>query len=295
MTLGQYRSDYKIRFLSRTQFSFANTKGASEDDKSVRLALGLRFTLWDRGDPHSDEILMDCFTGVGSALLKIPIPPILPPDQLPPNAPDADKALSAAAWEAYDLKKKEFDNGKNAGYEKCRAEGRKRNWNKSSWIIALAPSWISPTGLTRNFQWNGGGFWTSVAYGFEGFPSLEKHSQLIFHARYRNNEQVADPDNKGKFLSQDSSFFGTRLRVGNENMTASFEGSLVHSRTGSEKFDNSARYSVGLERRIAENLWFALAFGGDKGRSNGQNKGFVLTSFKWGFSPKRNFDPAPGQ
>src|SRR5262249_4604445 len=26
MTLGQYRSNYKLRFLSRTQFSFANTK-----------------------------------------------------------------------------------------------------------------------------------------------------------------------------------------------------------------------------------------------------------------------------
>jgi len=295
MTLGQYRSNYKLRFLSRTQFSFANTKGASDDDKSVRLGLGLRFTLWDRGDPHSDDLLMDCFTKVGGALFNLPIPSILPPDQLPANTSAADKALSTAVWEAYELKQKEFDSGKNEGYEQCRAEGRKRNWNKSSWIGAFAPSWISPTGLSKNFNWNGAGFWTSVAYGFEGVPSLEKHSQLIFHARYRSNEQVADPNNKGKFLNQDSLFLGTRLRVGNENSTASFEGSLVRSRSGDQRFDNSARYSVGLERRIADNLWFALAFGGDSGRSDGENKGFVLTSFKWGFTPKRHFDPAPSQ
>jgi len=295
MTLGQYRSHYKLRFLSRTQFSFANTKGASDDDKSVRLALGLRFTLWDKGDPHSDDVLMDCFTRVGSALFNIPIPSILPPDQLPATTSAADKALSAAAWEAYELKQKEFDSSKNEGYEQCRAEGRKRNWNKSSWIVAFAPSWISPTGLSKNFNWNGAGFWTSVAYGFEGIPSLEKHSQLILHARYRSNEQVADPNNKGKFLNQDSLFLGTRLRIGNENSTASFEGSLIRSRSGNQGFDNSARYSVGLERRIADNLWFALAFGGDSGRSDGENKGFVLTSFKWGFTPKRQFDPAPGK
>ena len=295
MTLGQYRSSYKLRFLSRTQFSFATTKGASAEDKSARLGLGLRFTLWDRGDPHSDEKLMTCFTGIGRALFNIPPPNVLPPDQLPAGATQAEKDASAAAWQDYDMKQKAFDDSKNAGYEKCRAEGRARNWNKSSWIVALAPSWISTTGQTKNLKWNGGGFWTSVAYGFEGIPSLEKHSQMIFHARYRNNEQVPDPNNKGKFLNQDSFFLGTRLRVGGENSTVSFEGSLVRSRPDGKTFDNSARYSVGLERRVAENLWFALAFGGDSGRSDHKNNSFVLTSFKWGFSPKRNFDPAPGK
>jgi hypothetical protein len=77
------------------------------------------------------------------------------------------------------------------------------------------------------------------------------------------------------------------VRVGNENATGSFEGVFIRSRLEGKSFDNSARYSVGLERRIAENLWFALAFGGENGRADGKNKGFVLTSFRWGFSEKR--------
>ncbi|HSK62443.1 MAG TPA: hypothetical protein VK893_01330, partial [Pyrinomonadaceae bacterium] len=94
------------------------------------------------------------------------------------------------------------------------------------------------------------------------------------------------------FLSQDSLFFGARVRVGNENSTGSFEGVWIRSRHDRNPWDTSARYAVGVERRIAENLWFALAFGGENGRADGNNKGFVLTSFKWGFSEKRPL-PAP--
>ena len=236
---------------------------------------------------------MSCFRSVGAALFSIPVPSIIRPELLPPTATQADKDQAAAAWQDYELKKKAFDDGKDAKFDKCRAQSRKDNWNKSSLILAVAPSWISTSGNLRGLKWNGGGIWTSLGYGFEGIPGLEKHSQLILHARYRNNEQVPDPNNKGSFFEQDSVFLGTRLRVGTENATASFEGVLVRSRAEGKSFDNSARYSVGLERRIAENLWFALAFGGENGNETGKNKGFVLTSFRWGFSQKRRFDPAP--
>jgi hypothetical protein len=38
VTLEKYQQSQVIRFLSRTQFSFATTKGASESDKSARFA-----------------------------------------------------------------------------------------------------------------------------------------------------------------------------------------------------------------------------------------------------------------
>ena len=296
LTLRDYQSSYKLRLASRTQFSFGTTKGASEEDKSVRLSLGLRMTLWDKGDPRLDQDLLDCFDRAATAYLTDVKPPnVLPADQLVivnPNATEQQKMESLRAWAAYEVKKAEANPTRLEASEKCRAEARKRNWNKSSWIIAYAPSWISPSGETKNFKWNGGGFWTSVAYGFEGFPMLQEHSQIIFHGRYRSNEQVPDPANKGSFVGQDSLFLGTRMRVGNENTTGSFEGVFVRSRPEGKIFDNSARYSVGLERRIAENLWFALAFGGETGRADGRNKGFVLTSFRWGFSEKPTI-PAP--
>lgn len=296
LTLRQYQDNYKLRLASRTQFSFATTKGASEDDKSVRLSLGLRMTLWDKGDPRNDEVLMKCFDDASLTYLQsIQKPTILPLDQLidlDPNTPEELRNQSIREWAAYDLRKAQANPIRLEADESCRAEARKLNWNKSSWIVAYAPSWISTTGETKNFKWNGGGFWTSLAYGFEGFPGLEKNSQLILHGRYRSNEQVPDPETEGAFFSQDSFFLGARLRVGNENTTGSFEGVFVRSRPEGKPFDTSARYSVGLERRIAENLWFALAFGGESGRANGPNKGFVLTSFRWGFSEKKTM-PAP--
>jgi hypothetical protein len=80
------------------------------------------------------------------------------------------------------------------------------------------------TGTTSNFRWNGEEFWTSLAYGFEGVKGLDDNSQLILHFRVRSNEQVADPANAGKFLLQNSRFFGARFNVGNANNHLSFEG-----------------------------------------------------------------------
>jgi hypothetical protein len=292
LTLGQYQSSYKLRLASRTQFSFATTKGASEEDKSVRLSLGLRMTLWDNGDPHFDKKLMECFDDASRAYLAATkTPDVLQVEDLPSTATAAEKDDSRRQWKAFERNEIEANPIRLESSEKCRAESRKRNWNRSSWIVAYAPSWISPAGETKNFQWNGGGIWTSLAYGFEGFPALQEHSQIIFHARYRNNEQVPDPANKGSFIGQDSIFLGTRMRVGNENASGSFEGVFVRSRPEGKVFDNSARYSAGLERRIAENLWFGIAFGGETGRADGRNKGFVLTSFRWGFSEKPTIAP----
>jgi hypothetical protein len=293
--LRDYQRSRKLRLLTRFQTSFATTKGASEDDKSTRLALGFHATLWDRGDPRLDNELLGCFARelrVGPDNILEPIPM----DDPGPNATPEQKAEYAE----YLKEKKRYDQANEAigvenerKAEECRKASRKKNWNKSSWIIAAAPSWISTDGKTSNFRWNGGGIWLSLAYGFEGVPGLANNSQLIFHVRYRNNEMVPDPDVEKSFLSQDSLFLGSRLRVGTENSTASFEGVFIRSRNNNEPFDNSSRFSLGLERKVAENMWFNISFGGEQGRKDGRNNGFVLTAFRWGFSEKKT--PAPVQ
>jgi len=275
LTLRKYNESYQTRFLARTQFSFGTTKGASDDDKSVRLALGFRMTLWDAGDPHSDEDLLTCFAD----RLKLPAPPTINPDTQTIINEGEHKKLVAEAIA-----------GNIKGADECRAEARKRNWNRSSWIVAAAPSWISTTGQTKDLKWNGAGFWTSLAYGFEGIPALEKNSQFIVHTRYRNLEQAPDPVTKGKFIIQDSFFLGGRWRFGNENASANVEGVFQRIRQKGKVWDTSGRYSVGLERRVAENMWFGLSFGTQQGREDGKNKGFVLSSFRWGFAQKRKYN-----
>jgi hypothetical protein len=40
-------------------------------------------------------------------------------------------------------------------------------------------------------------------------------------------------------------------------------------------------------------MWFNFSFGGEQGRKDGRNNGFVLTAFRWGFSEKKT--PVPVQ
>ena len=294
LTLRKYQNSQIVRLLSRTQFSFATTKGATEDDKSMRLALGLHMALWDRGDPRTDETLMSCLS-----TFRLPPPPTSLECELPDNPTPADQEAFRRCQESAEATRqerarqvqeaKEFNDSVST---RCRDESRERNWNASSWIIGGAPSWISTDGQTKNMRWNGGGFWTSLAYGFEGVPGLEKNSQLIVHGRYRNREQVPDPNVTGAFLSQDSIFFGTRFRTGSPTFNGSFEYTFLRSRINGLSFDNSSRLALLFERRIAGDTWFNLSLGGETGRQDGRNNGFVLTSFKWAFSDRRNV-PSP--
>lgn len=294
LTLRKYQTHPVTRLLARTQFSFATTKGASEDDKSLRLALGLHVTLFDKGDPRTDEDLMTCFS-----TFRLPPPPTQLECELPDNPTPADREAFRRCQETFEAAKEqralqvqEVIDFNNDVSTQCRNEAQKRNWNRSSWVVGAAPSWISTDGQTKNLSWNGGGFWTSLAYGFEGVPGMETRSQLIFHARFRNREQVPDPNITGNFLSQDSMFFGSRFRHGSPNFNGSFEYSFLRARINGQNFDNSARLALGFERRIAGDTWFNLALGGETGRADGRNNGFVITSFKWAFSQRRNV-PSP--
>lgn len=294
-TLREYQTQYVTRLLSRSQFSFASTKGATEDDKSMRLALGLNVTLWDRGDPRTDEELMTCLS-----TMKLPNPPVQLEPELLDDHPSVEALKEfaeankryAADQTRFEKEKQEAVEFNNAVSTKCREESRKRNWNRSSWTVAAAPSWISPTGQTKNFVWNGGGFWTSLAYGFEDIAGLKDRSQLIVHARYRNSEKVADPNLAGKFITQNSAFFGSRFRHGSPTFNGSFEYTFLRTRPRGKDWDTSARLSLGFERRIAGDTWFTLALGGETGRADGRNNGFVLSSFKWAFSERKDV-PAP--
>jgi hypothetical protein len=278
ITIKDYNEQYLTRLLSRTQFSFATTKGASAADTATRLAAGLNVTLWDKGDPRvyhperGDDDVLQCFAD------SLQLPPVIAPGTSP-----ADIAKINAGNKATN------DQLANA----CRDRARRANWNRSSWVIAYAPSWISKTGDTTGYKWNGGAAWTSVAYGFEGISALERIAQLIFHARYRSRERAPDPANAGKFLTQNSTFFGARFRAGSPKFGLNFEDTFIRTHVLRGRTDDVNRFSIGAEARITDNLYFVITSGGNIGAENNQKKGFVITSFKYGFNPKSQFNPQP--
>jgi hypothetical protein len=275
VSLYRYNRNYMLRLLSRTQTSFATTKGTGDDDKSIRLALGLHMTVWDKGDPRADDLLFACYDRVDQDIQK-DIQTFLVTTPGGVKSPLFNDFLAA--------RKAVF----TTKTDECDVEARKRNWKKTGFVIGAAPSWISTTGTTDKFRWNGGGVWASLAYGFEGISGLQDNSQLIFHVRFRSNEQVPDPAAPGTFFTQNSSYFGTRLRLGNADTNVSFEGVYIRLKRPGELRDNSYRYSLGFERRIAQNIWFQLALGSDAGRRDSNNQAFVRGTFNWGFTRKQD-------
>jgi len=258
ITLAKYRESRMIQALSRLQFSVATTKGTSDSDKAVRASLGVRLTLWDRGDPRLDTELSNCMAQ------SLEMPPPLNPLSASTNVELLEQELELKA-------------------QACRTASQKRNWNKSSFVIAGAPAWISPDGLSKNFRLDGGGLWTSFAWGFENVPGLDRHAQLIFHARYRNNETVPDPRTQGAFLRQNSTTLGGRFRFGLPTLNGNFEGVYVNNRPTIRPRETYTRYTVGAEKRLANNLWLSVSFSRDAGRNLGDNNMTFFSNIKWNF------------
>jgi hypothetical protein len=270
----EYRDHSAVRFLSRMQLSIATAKGASEGDKSARLAAGVRVTLFDLGDPYRDEETATCLATQGLKVLDS-LPPPPGPFATPAERTDYDRRKMAALTPLE---------------ETCRvnqaADYRRTRWNNSSLIAGYAPSAITETGDTNALKWDGAAAWASLGYGFENVPGLEDSSQLIVHYRRRTQERLPDSRTTGRFFSQDSDVIGIRWRLGTADTTGSFEYVFLRRHVRPQPIDDSSRLSLALERHISGNTWLSVAFGSDRGRQDGSNKAFVLSSFNWSLNQK---------
>src|SRR5205085_12700494 len=118
-TLADYQNNYSVRFLSRTQVSFATAKGAQDKDPSLKLALGFHFIFFDNGDPLLDnEYIMSLHTAFDTLGFVDP--------RNPAAAADATTRWRNAV----------------AKTRAAREAAKAKNWNKSSWSLGIAPSWI---------------------------------------------------------------------------------------------------------------------------------------------------------
>lgn len=56
VTLHDYQTSYMTQILTNSQISLATVKGSSDDDKSIRMAAGLKIVPWNKGDSRTYEI-----------------------------------------------------------------------------------------------------------------------------------------------------------------------------------------------------------------------------------------------
>ncbi len=315
-TITDYQSNYYTQFLSRAMLSFATAKGATDEDKAVRLAVGLRFTPWDDGDPRMDGGLIDCLkSAVENVEISVQkeIGAIIDERNLLQKqkqlvALQIDKEKKKPAKEEdkiallegvlNDLSQKieklekqrvelvntgteELNKKSSAAIEACRNNKKFRSnlWNKSSWSFGIAPTFTSTTGETDDLKSSGIGLWTSVALG------LGDSGQFILHTRYRNKEEVPDSDNKGKFFEQDSFRVGGRVRYGSPDLNFNAEGMyIIENRKNGQKDDKKFRYGIGTEYNAAKDLWLVFSIGSESGNNKG-DKLFVLGNLRFALSP----------
>ncbi len=271
VSLHDYRSSVVTQILSRTQVSFATTKGGGEDDKSVKLAVGGHVTLYDSEDPRlNNNSLLNCYSNI----------PLFRPQSLlgPGLEAERDKFERETLRPAADACREQFR--------------RKARWNGTSWIVAAASSWNSPTGLAKDLDTRSSSFWTSLSYGFDGVPGLSENAQLIGHLRHLSNELVVDTDLPGGQEIRDTTFAGVRLRVGTSSFGLNFEGAYINVKPETGAEDTSTRLSFIAERRLAPNLWLNVSFSGDSGASPERAQGMsVLSAFKYAFTKDPTLDP----
>lgn len=182
--------------------------------------------------------------------------------------------------------------------KRLREEAKQRNWKASSWQMGASPRWLSESGAIDELQGDGGAFWTSLALGTQSAPSRDADpvawmwdsSQLIFHLRGRLDADVPDPRNGGDLRSQDDVLAGLRLRVGLHWIAFNASGAFLHVNPEHARAGELARYSLGVNIRIAEDWWIELVGGGQSGGNDNEDQGFVLSSIKFAMPEGRELN-----
>jgi hypothetical protein len=272
ITHHDYTTKTATRLFARTQLSIATAKGTSDPDKSQRLAFGVRATLWDPADPRGDAKLIECMD-------KIVTPP---PQIVVATTPEA-----VAAWEAQQTA------ARKPKIAECHQQFRARNWNSSSFAVGVAPSWQSPTGESRDFQYAGAAAWASVALALTRTERVEApgggmidmprpFGQFVVQGRYRNRELI--PGKAGAYL-QDSAAIGWRLLFGASDFAFVTEGELARLAPKGQDAKASGKLSVGGQFKLATGVWASAAVGANIGGPTTERRSmFVLSSLKWALS-----------
>lgn len=310
-----YQKNRWDRLLARTSISLASAKGASSADNSVAVGIGLRTVLIDQSDPALDgdpdhagdesqsETVAGCFKralDAGSDAQKK-----IAGDEKPQFGkpfPGAKEGNAVAAIKAAECLKKATD----------------RLWNRSAWDVALAKSFVSPTGPANKLKSQTYTVNTTVAWGFDKFglpdPDLatfktrswwQQHAQLLVGIQYADDQLQPDPDKKGSFFAQNSWQFGGQFRLrpsllsdidpekpdkgflGNAWDTIrssiwSFEAVYIAADPRDSKpHSNDLTLTWAGEIKLGSSTYLDLGIGADRKGKNGSSTGFALTQLRY--------------
>ncbi len=275
--IGTSRGDYERHPLLRCLYHFSvsvATAKATEDSEAIQLAVGFKDVLWESADhdPYRNPKLTTAFKQAALEELG------------PPEGDFGDGGLSPVSASSKKL------------FETAVAEFYANKWRGGIWTAAIAPTWNSESGKIGDLSGTGFTAWTTFAYGLSTpvLPQMGTNApinvQFIAELRYRNGEQVIDPNDKLHLANQDSFLAAGRLRFGSDTFNGFAEGAYVRVWHGLNGDDGGWRGALGVEKRIAPNVWLVLSAGQQFGGGSVEgNELFVLSSLRFGTADKAQF------
>ena len=285
----EYRENDTARAINNIALSLATTKGATDNDKSARAALGARLTLFNGGDPKLDDVFLGCLKR--DVLDKIYV--ANPSSITIPNGVDQTQYQ-------LDYIQNNIVKPTLPAYDTCRTNALARDWNYSAAWMGFAGSAISPSGNTGSFRSGTLGVYGAFALGFDAqgikwsahedfLAGYDRHGaggQLIFSAKYLDRDFTPDPNNKGKFITQNTTTLATMIRYsGSGDFVWYAEPSYTFGTASTRRDIHSGRLTLGLEWRVADALWLDVSLGGNGGS---ERNGFVLGQLKYSLDDDPN-------
>jgi len=271
--VGTSLADYSRSSFQRCLYHFSislATSKAVENSDAVQLALGFKDVLWESADhdPYRNPDLNAAFgnllggTSFGTGFGEMP-------------------SISASAKDAWKKAVDDFYANK---------------WRGGIWTAAIAPTWNSDSGKLGELSGTGFTSWTTFAYGLSKNHSFRignndpMNMQFIAELRYRNGERVTDPNDKTRVATQNSFLAAGRVRFGSDSFNGFAEGAYVRVWNGLNGDEDGWRGALGLEKKIATNVWLVLSAGQQFGGGTVEgNELFVLSSLRFGTADKAQF------
>jgi hypothetical protein len=244
--LTDYQSKMGSYILANTQISLATVRSAG-DSASTDVGAGFRMTLFNRGDPMTSKLFTRALDLKMSQICGQP----------------ADYR-----WEEKDRYTHCFD----SLYVSYREEWVKEHWNESALTLAGATGWRFRESETDKDNWMGLALWMT------GALKLGRRGQGLFQVGYDHRKAVW-PDT----VLAHNVKFGVRGIAGGPdfNLYTEYVGSY-NFEAGEDGY--SARFSGGLEYRIAEGMWISTGVGRYLQRPEPAEQIFIIADVRWEIS-----------
>ena len=270
-SLREYQTSPGARYLYNFSLSIATSKAAEKSD-AVQLAIGIKEVLYES------------------------------PEHDPYRNPEIEAAATTlrndvAGWKGdYNAPPPSFSEAHLQAYKNAVDDFSKHKWQGAIWTAALASTWNSESGKLSDLSGTGFTTWTAFAYGSPQNRSFQMgandpvNMQFVAELRYRDAEHVIDPNDKTHVATQNTFLAAGRFRFGSDTFNGFAEGGYVRVWHGLNGDDDGWRGAVGLEKKLAPNVWLVLSAGQQFGGGTvAGNELFVLSSLRFGTADKAQF------